>query len=148
MHAYGFRPRTLPPSQILIPSIELESRIVRIGVKSDQAGQPVWETAAFAVGHHFDSANPGQPGNVVMSGHISSPREGAVFHRLPEVAVGDGVVLVTAEQHFLYQVVDRQIVQPGRIDLLDPTSLSLLTLLTCFPDGVYSHRLVVRAHQV
>lgn len=148
VHTYGFRARTLPPLRIVIPAIELESRVVQIGVKADRAGQPVWETAAFAVGHHFDSANPGQPGNVVLSGHISSPREGAVFHRLPDVAVGDGVVLGTAEQQFLYRVVDRQIVQPGRIDLLAQTPQSMLTLLTCFPDGIYSHRLVVQAHQV
>ena len=53
----------------------------------DRKGQIAWETAPFAVGQHKGLAGPGQNGNMVLSGHISSPGEGAIFHHLPDLNV-------------------------------------------------------------
>jgi hypothetical protein len=63
--------RTLVPDRVLIPSIDLDAKIVPIGVRIDKDGQLVWETAPFAVGHHQGSSLPGAPGNVVLSRHLS-----------------------------------------------------------------------------
>ena len=52
-------------------------------------GQIAWETAPFAIGQHKGLAGPGQNGNMVLSGHISSPNEGAVFHSLPDLKICD-----------------------------------------------------------
>lgn len=144
--AYLSRP--LPPERLIVPSIDLDARVIPLGTRSDQAGAPIWETAAFAVGFYRDSARPGEPGNVVMSGHISSPREGAIFQRLPDLKVGDGIVVGTAQQRYLYTVRDRLIVKPTAIEFLETTRLRLLTLVTCYPDQIYSHRLIVRAELV
>lgn len=132
----------------MVPRIGIDSKIVRIETRLDSSGNSVWETAAFAVGHHRGSVNPGERGNIVLSGHISSIHEGAVFKRLPEVAVGDAVVLVTAEQNYLYQVTRLQTVTPDHIEALKQTPDETLTLLTCVPDGVYTHRLIVSATRV
>lgn len=140
--------RTLPPQRLVIPSIALDARIIPIGIRRDKDGNPVWETAPFAVGHHVGSANPGEPGNVVLSGHISSPREGAVFQQLPRVKPGDGLVVATSQQQFLYRVRDVSIVAPDAVELLDATPIPVVTLITCYPDGVYSQRLIVRAEAV
>jgi sortase A len=138
----------MPPERIVIPRIGIDSKIVSIETKLDSTGDRVWETAAFAVGHHRGSANPGERGNVVLSGHISSIREGAVFKRLPEVAVGDGIVLMTAEQNYLYKVARLQTVTPDHLEALAPTEDETVTVITCVPDGVYTHRLIVTAKRV
>ncbi|MFN0074122.1 MAG: sortase [Chloroflexota bacterium] len=143
-----FSTRTLPPERIIVPSIGLDSKIVPLGTTIGKAGSTVWETAAFAVGHHRGSANPGEPGNLVLSGHISSPHEGAVFNKLPSLKVGDGIIVVTPHQHHIYVVRDIQTVKPTAIEVLNPTANSIATLITCVPDGVYSHRLVVQCDAV
>jgi len=144
----AFATRTLPPERVTIPSIALESRVVPIGTHNDRSGALAWETAPFAVGHHRGSANPGEAGNVVLSGHISSPSEGAVFQRLPQVKLGDSIVITTAQQSVLYRVWDVRVVVPSATELIEPTTVASATLVTCYPDLVYSHRLVVRAHAV
>jgi LPXTG-site transpeptidase (sortase) family protein len=145
--ATGFVTRSLPPERLVIPAIGLDTRVVPLSTRFDR-GSVVWETAAFAVGHHAGSANPGEVGNVVLSGHISSPREGDVFRKLPQVKVNDGIIVSTAQQNYLYRVRDVKVVLPSAVEVLDPTDESVVTLITCVPDGVYSHRLVVRAEPV
>jgi sortase A len=143
-----YRTRTSPPERLVIPSIALDTKVVGIGTHPDRSGNLVWETAAFAVGHHEGTANPGQIGNVVLSGHISSPNEGAVFRRLPQLKVDDGFAIITAQQSFLYRVRDVRVVTPSAVDVLDHTDRAVATLITCVPDGIYSHRLVIRADAV
>jgi sortase A len=146
--AVPFAAKSLPPVRLIIPSIGLDSRVVPVSTRLDTRGSLAWETAAFAVGHHAGSANPGQVGNVVLSGHISSPNEGAVFRNLPRIQLGDGVIVATADHQYLYRVYDIQVVLPQAVEVLDPTDTAIVTLITCVPDGVYSHRLVVRAVRV
>lgn len=143
----AYSTRTIPPERLIIPAIALDAKVVSLGTRI-YGGNTVWETAAFAAGHHRGSANPGEPGNLVLSGHISSPNEGAVFKRLPEIKVGDGVIVATAQQHFVYVARDVQVVKPNAIEVLNPTSSAVATLITCVPDGVYSHRLVIRCDAV
>ena len=144
----GFATRTLPADHLTIPSISLDTRVVPLGTHYDRTGSLAWETAAFAVGHHRGSANPGEPGNIVLSGHISSPSEGAIFQRLPQVQVGDSIVIGTAQAQFLYRVSDVSVVAPTAVEVLEATAGSIATLITCYPDRVYSHRLIVRAQAV
>jgi LPXTG-site transpeptidase (sortase) family protein len=140
--------RLQPPERLQIPRIDLDTKVVPIGTKTDDKGHILWETAAFAVGHHKGTGLPGEAGNVVLSGHISSPREGAVFNKLPNVEKGDGIVLLTADRQYLYVVVETKTVTPDAVDVLDPTDQAMVTMITCVPDGVYSHRLIVRAEAV
>ena len=138
----------LPARRIVIPTIGLDSKVIQLGTKLDRKGQIAWETAPFAVGQHKGLAGPGQNGNMVLSGHISSPNEGGIFHHLPELKVGEGVVVSTDERQYLYRVVDVKTVTPDQVSVLDQTPDPTATLITCVPDGVYSHRLVVTARLV
>lgn len=140
--------RQQEPVRLLIPNIELDAKVVPVGTKTDEKGRILWETAAFAVGHHRGSGMPGEVGNVVLSGHISSPREGAVFNHLPQLDKGMGVIVATQDQQYLYTVVDTRVVTPDAVEVLDPSNQAIITMLTCVPDGIYSHRLVVRAEAV
>lgn len=138
----------LPARRIVIPTIGVDTKVIQLGTKLDRRGQIAWETAPFAVGQHKGLAGPGQNGNMVLSGHISSPNEGAVFHHLPDLKVGEGVIVATDERQFLYRVTDMKVVTPDQVSVLDQTSDATATLITCVPDGIYSHRLIVTAHLV
>ena len=149
------QPRTRPytnrlqaPERLQIPSLDLDAKVVPIGTRTDDQGHILRETAAFAVGHHKGTGLPGESGNVVLSGHTSSPREGAVFNKLPRVEKGDGIIVSTSDRQFLYVVAGTKTVTPDAVDVLDPTDQAMVTMITCVPDGVYSHRLIVRAEAV
>jgi LPXTG-site transpeptidase (sortase) family protein len=134
--------------RVIIPTIGLDSKVIQLGTKLDRRGQIAWETAPFAVGQHKGLAGPGQNGNMVLSGHVSSPNEGAIFHHLPDLQVGEGVVVATDERQYLYRVTDIRTVTPDEVSVLDQTPDPTATLITCVPDGIYSHRLVVTARLV
>jgi LPXTG-site transpeptidase (sortase) family protein len=138
----------LPARRVIIPTIGLDSKIIQLGTKLDKYGQIAWETAPFAVGQHKGLAGPGQNGNMVLSGHISSPNEGAVFHHLPDLKIGEGVIIATDERQYLYRVEEIKTVTPDQVSVLDQTPDPTATLITCVPDGIYSHRLVVTARLV
>ncbi len=138
----------LPARRVIIPTIGLDSKVIQLGTRLDRRGQIAWETAPFAVGQHKGLAGPGQNGNMVLSGHISSPAEGNVFHGLPELKTGEGVVVATEERQYLYRVTDVKTVTPDQVSVLDQTPDPTVTLITCVPDGIYSHRLVVTARLV
>jgi LPXTG-site transpeptidase (sortase) family protein len=138
----------MPAKRVVIPSIGLDSKIIQLGTKLDKRGQIAWETAPFAVGQHKGLAGPGQNGNMVLSGHISSPNEGAIFHSLPDLKVGEGVIVATDERQYLYRVTEVKTVTPDKVEVLNQTPDATATLITCVPDGIYSHRLVVTAHLV
>jgi LPXTG-site transpeptidase (sortase) family protein len=138
----------LPARRVLIPTIGVDSKVIQLGTKLDRNGNIAWETAPFAVGQHKGLAGPGENGNMVLSGHISSPAEGAVFHNLPKLKVGEGVIVGTEERQYLYRVIDVKTVTPDQVSVLDQTPDPTLTVITCVPDGIYSHRLVVTARLV
>lgn len=140
-------PVPLPPAtRLVVPRIGVDSRVVEVGFKFEK-GQWEWEVAAHAVGHHKGSPNPGEVGNMVMSGHISSPvrGEGEVFKRLPEVLPGDEVLVFTDEAQYLYQVKEIKVVLPDDVGVMAPTPDQTLTLITCYPDFIYTHRFVAVA---
>ncbi len=141
-------PRKQPPARLIIPSIGVDAKVIELGTHYNEKGELVWETAPFSAGHHVGTANPGEAGNTVISGHISSTREGAVFSRLPQINTGDGVVVVTRDRDYVYQVVDKRVVDPTMVEVMNSSDGEILTILTCVPDGIYSHRLVVTAKRV
>lgn len=140
------RPEMLPV-KLRIQSIGLmDAKVVEVGTHIEK-GQLVWETADHAVGHNIGTAVPGQPGNSVLSGHISSPvrGEGNIFRNLPSLAdkIGSRASVQVADGtwHY-YDIVGTNVVTPSDIWVLAPTPTPVLTLLTCVPDGVYTHRFV------
>lgn len=150
-HGDGLPHSAFPPANgIRIPGIAVNASVVELGTVVNDQGQLVWETAKHAVGHHQGTANPGGPGNIVLSGHISSPvkQEGNVFSRLPDLKMGQEVFLNTVDGSHEYRVLSRRVVEPSEVSVMGMTDQSLLTLITCFPDWIYSHRLVVVAEPV
>jgi sortase A len=122
------------PTRLLIPGIHVDVPVV----EGDD-----WEQLKKGAGHHIGSANPGERGNTFISGH--NDVYGEIFRRLEEVKMGDEIIVYAGERSYRYFVRATRIVEPDDVSVMYPTSTPILTLLTCYPYMVDSHRLVVIA---
>jgi sortase A len=102
-----------------------------------------WDQLKKGVGQHNGSADPGQNGNVVLSGHDDV--FGEVFRSLDKLQPGDQIVLYTMQQQYTYLVTETRIVEPGQVDVMNPTSDPTVTLISCYPYMVDNKRIVVFA---
>lgn len=145
-----------PPVRLSIPSVGIDSEVVPISwsmIPSPNGGQKSeWQVADFAVGHHAGSVNPGQTGNVVLSGHVDY--KGQVFRELHKVDRGDEVILYTEKGQYLYVVQAIHIVKEDGVPeaqkrenarFMNQTPDQTLTMITCYPYGIDDHRLIVIA---
>ena len=145
-----------PPVRLVIPSVKIDSKVVPISWKMLPApgGQlkSEWQVADYAVGHHDGTANPGEAGNVVMSGHVDY--RGQVFKDLNKVNKGDEVIVYTEKGQYIYVVTDMVIVKEEGVSdaqkranaaYMNPTPDQTLTMITCWPYGIDDHRLIVIA---
>lgn len=130
------------PTRIAVPELGIDAPIAEVGVFM-QDGHPQWETAWHAAGHHLDSALPGQPGNMVITGHVSVADRAnlAVFSELDKVVPGDVVEVYSGDNVFRYAVNRVSIVAPTAVKILRSGDGSTVTLITCTKD--LKHRLVV-----
>ena len=85
-------------------------------------------TLNHAVGRIAGTSLPGEPGNIGIAGH----RDG-FFRGLKDVRVGDAIELRTLKGTHTYVVDQIQIVSPRQVEVLRPTSVPSLTLVTCYP---------------
>jgi sortase A len=123
-----------------------EMEVPRLGLKAifDQGDSP--RILRHAVGHISDTAFPGEPGNVVLSGHRDT-----FFRPLRNIQRGDVITLKTLEGDFQYQVESTQVVSPSDVQVLQPSGENILTLVTCFPFyyvGPAPKGFIVRARQI
>lgn len=84
----------------------------------------------------------------VLTGHTGLPNA-ELFTRLDELVVGDIFYIHVLNDILTYKVYEIKVVLPDNIDELRITSgEDLVTLVTCTPYGVNSHRLLVKAKRV
>jgi sortase A len=136
------------PTQLNVPSAGITMKIDEVTVIKDDADEYVWETSWTGVGHHLNSARPGQPGNMVLTGHVSVARPEAVaaFENLNGVSVGDYVEVFSGANKFTYEVIEIRTVSPDDVSVLDGDHRARLTMITCTPN--LEGRLVVVASLV
>ncbi len=86
--------------------------------------------------------------HAVLSGHRGLPSS-KLFSDLDQMIVGDTFLLHILDQTFAYQVDQIKIVLPEETqDLAIQDGKEYVTLVTCTPYGVNTHRLLVRATRV
>lgn len=104
------------------------------------------ETLEKGVGHLEGSSLPvgGESTHCVLSGHTGLNRA-KIFTDLSELEEGDHFFLHTLGETLAYEVDQRLVVEPYDISALQIESgPDYVTLVTCTPYGVNSHRLLVR----
>jgi sortase A len=122
------------PTHIVIPAIEVDALIV-------EGDTP--EQLKLGVGHHLYTANPGERGNMVLSAH--NDIYGEIFRRLDDLELGDEVIVYAGEQPYRYFVTAKKIVESSEVSILAPTTKPVVTLFSCYPYMVDTHRIVVIA---
>lgn len=134
-------PSTLPPvelgdalAQIEIPKIDVRKWVIEGVEVEDLKSGP---------GHYPGTPLPGQKGNSAIAGHRTT--YGAPFYDLDKLDVGDSIFVTTIEGRFQYDVTESKIVDPGAVEVLDPTEDNRLTLTTCNPKFSAAERLIVVA---
>ena len=119
---------------IAIPKIGLDEVVVEgVGVDDLKKG----------VGHYPDTKMPGEAGNAALAGHRTT--YGQPFNRLDELAMGDEISMTTRAGTFRYSVMEKKIVSPEAIEVLDDTPDNRLTLTTCNPKYSAAERLIIVA---
>ena len=73
---------------------------------------------------------------------------GELFRYLDQVQPGDVVEIYAEDIVFRYQVRSVDIVAPTKIEVMAPTTEPILTLITCYPYMLDTHRVVVVADYV
>lgn len=103
------------------------------------------ENLRVGIGHVPDTSNPGDVGNCALAGHRSYTF-GSFFNRLDELNIGD-VILITAKKGiYRYRIYKKFVVLPEDVSVLDTTMKeSIITLITCTPIRVATHRLIIKA---
>jgi sortase A len=135
------RPQTLPVGEP-IGTLEL-TRVGLSGVVVEGDSDAVLDRA---IGHLPDTPLPWQDGNSAFAAHRDT-----IFRPLKDVRLGDVLRLKTPHGDFDYRVSETLIVKPDEVWVLDPTPVTTLTLISCWPFNYIGHapeRFVVRAERI
>ena len=107
------------------------------------------ESLSKGAGHLANTSVPigGPSTHSVLAAHTGLPTA-RMFDRLDELRAGEWFVTrVLGEEHF-YEVASTEVVEPGETSSLAvQQGRDLVTLVTCTPYGVNSHRLLVHAER-
>lgn len=119
-----------------IPKINLEVAIKR-GITN--------EILKDSVGHFENTAMPGEYGNFSVAGHRAYTSN-KFFSNLDEVEIGDELNVLFENETFTYKVNSIEVVTPDKVEVVDSTDKNNkeITLVTCTPKYVGSHRLIVK----
>lgn len=99
-----------------------------------------------AIGHLPDTPLPWKTGNSALAAHRDT-----IFRPLRGVRLGDVLRLKTPHGDFDYRVRETLIVKPDEVWVLDPTPVTTLTLISCWPFDYIGHapeRFIVRAERI
>jgi LPXTG-site transpeptidase (sortase) family protein len=147
------------PTRIVIPSIGLDAPIepaetqyvTYSGISYKQWLAP----QKYAVGWHADSAYLGELGNTVLNGHHNI--SGRVFGHLIDTDIGDLIEVYSGKSRFIYQITNKMIL-PEKYQKIDirmdnaqwimPSQDERLTIITCWPFKVNTHRLIIVARPI
>ncbi len=124
--------------------------IEKLGVKLAILHGTDEDVLQTSVGHLEGSSLPtGDIGNnTVLTGHTGLP-SAELFTGLTEMEVGDTFELYILNEVFTYEVFNIVVVEPYEVDNLEAIEgEDIVTLVTCTPYGVNSHRLLVQGKQI
>lgn len=108
------------------------------------------EVLEKGVGHIQNTSVPigGKSAHSVLTGHTGLPNA-ELFTRLDELGIGDIFYIHVLDDVLTYKVFETKVILPDKIDELQILNgKDYVTLVTCTPYGVNSHRLLVKAERV
>jgi LPXTG-site transpeptidase (sortase) family protein len=133
---------------ISIPKLQIEDALVETNSKN--------LSPETSLGHYNGSSLPGKPGNAFIYGHSVLPwffnpnNYRTIFSTLGDLNKGDEIKIDYNNRVLTYKVESKEILSPDLVKPLEnwkPKFLneSTLTLMTCWPAGTRTKRLLVKA---
>jgi sortase A len=136
------QPSQVTEYRLSVPKLKIKDALVKIG------GDDLMESMVQYPG----TALPGNYGNMVVFCHSSLPQffnpenYKTICATLPEIEIGDEILIDYDGVNFRYQVTDLVEVNPDDMAVLAQYYDSqYLSMITCVPPGTYLRRLIVRA---
>jgi LPXTG-site transpeptidase (sortase) family protein len=144
-------------NRIVIPSLKIDAPIVTTR-NSGVSDNDIEEALQRGVLHYPGMANPGELGNVFMTGHTSNYwwEEGDynnVFATLVHAKENDRIIVYFNQKKYVYRIARKFEVGPNDTWVLkqNPRGVedaeSVLSLMTCTPPGTNLRRLIVWAEE-
>lgn len=125
-------------------------RIDKIGVDLPIYHGTSDTTLAQGVGHLQGTSLPvgGVSQHSVLTAHRGLA-EATLFNRLDELTLGDTFRIEVFGEVLTYRVIETKVVEPSETESLYPRyGKDLMTLVTCTPLGINSHRILVTGERV
>ena len=148
------RPDT-PQYQAYLHEMDIDPVMARIVIPSIHVSLPIYHgtdsrTLTEGVGHLFGTSLPigGPSTHSVLTGHTGLSTA-TMFDNLNQLKKGDVFYVSSLGQTLKYEITDITVVKPEETDSLRKVpGRDLVTLITCTPYGVNSHRLLVTGERV
>ncbi len=133
--------------QLFVPRIQVETPVVS---PNDPSTKAILAAMEDGVALYPGSVEPGTSGRVVILGHSSRAswyRGGyaTIFSLLPQMKIGDKMFIIGRNKKYTYEVFDKKILSPNDTNALlaSVPGDSQLVLITCYPIGSASQRIIV-----
>ncbi|WP_217135834.1 class C sortase [Leucobacter chinensis] len=128
-------------SRLIIPGIDVDIPVYH-GTDDDT----LKKGAGHLEGSHLPIGGVGTHSVITAHRGLASAR---MFTDLDQVDVGDTFTLSTFGEVLTYQVTETKVVEPDQTDSLRAVAdKDMVTLITCTPLGVNSHRILVTAERI
>lgn len=132
---------------VTIPKLKIEDALVKTEFDGNSPDE--------FLGHYKGSALPGTKGNSFIYGHsvlpwFFNPRNyKTIFSTLGNLETGDKVIIKYKEEELTYKIAEEITVSPNEVKPLanwrpEYLNESTITLMTCWPAGTKSKRLLIR----
>ena len=116
---------------------------------------PIYHTSSEKVlekgiGHLETTALPigGEGNNPILTGHRGLP-QAELFTRLDEIKKGNIIYIHVLNKHLSYEVDTIKVIKPEDVGTLRAVKgKDMITLITCTPYGINTHRLIVQGKRV
>lgn len=142
----------LPSNYTQVLKLEEEGVMASIEIPKIKVNLPIFhgtseETLAKGVGHIQATSLPigGNSTHCVLTGHTGLP-SAELFTKLDQMQENDIFYIHVLNQQLAYKVYEIKVILPDEIEELRITDgKDLVTLVTCTPYGINTHRLLVKA---
>ncbi len=137
-------------SWLKIPKIKVTAPIQFVET-TDEATIQAYLTKGLV--HYKGTADPGEVGNVFITGHSSNywwieGKYNYVFVNLDKLKTGDQAIIYHNGNKHIYEVKSKIVVKPSDVSVLKKTETPILTLMTCTPAGTNWKRLIIKLDQI
>lgn len=147
-------------NRLVVPKLGKSVPLVTMGAENIQGEnwneleKQIQNGLRKGVVHYPGTAQPGQFGNVFMTGHSSyypwdPGKFKDVFATLGKLEVGDKYYVYYNQKKYTYQITEKKEVQPNNVTVLNqPSDKKISTLMTCTPVGTTLRRLIIVGTQI